>query len=156
MIQVPSLGDSSGWPDGYEDLESGDNGFPGDTDEGETSFFSRPEIVVVCVVFVCSLWRMLSSSLTLVRNYWGKKWDVKDQSSCDLSLSGFFSSLTAACGRWGSPVASRTRPTETSPSTWSCTTLTSFWCPPRGSSLWQRTDTFMLRWDWNVSLGLVS
>lgn len=49
MIQVPSPGDSSGWPDGYEDLESGDNGFPGDTDEGDTSFFSRPEIVLVRV-----------------------------------------------------------------------------------------------------------
>lgn len=48
MIQVPSPGDSSGWPDGYEDLESGDNGFPGDMDEGDTSF-SRPEVVVVCV-----------------------------------------------------------------------------------------------------------
>ncbi|KAB0393677.1 hypothetical protein E2I00_008797 [Balaenoptera physalus] len=51
VIQVPPPGDSSGWPDGYEDLESGDNGFPGDTDEGDTSFFSRPEIVV----FNCSL-----------------------------------------------------------------------------------------------------
>jgi len=51
VIQVPSPGDSSGWPDGYEDLESGDNGFPGDMDEGDTSFFSRPEIVV----FNCSL-----------------------------------------------------------------------------------------------------
>ncbi|ELK06334.1 TGF-beta receptor type III [Pteropus alecto] len=49
VIQAPSLGDSSGWPDGYEDLESGDNGFPGDMDEGDTSLFSRPEIVVVCV-----------------------------------------------------------------------------------------------------------
>nr|KAF6508578.1 transforming growth factor beta receptor 3 [Rousettus aegyptiacus] len=53
--------------------------------------------------------------------------------------------LTAACHKWGIPAASRTHPTETSPSAWSCTTLTSFWCPPRGSSLWQRTDTFMLR-----------
>lgn len=51
VIQAPSLGDSSGWPDGYEDLESGDNGFPGDMDEGDTSLFSRPEIVV----FNCSL-----------------------------------------------------------------------------------------------------
>ncbi|XP_059995565.1 transforming growth factor beta receptor type 3 isoform X3 [Lagenorhynchus albirostris] len=51
VIQVPPPGDSSGWPDGYEDLESGDNGFPGDTDEGDTYFFSRPEIVV----FNCSL-----------------------------------------------------------------------------------------------------
>ncbi|XP_061039883.1 transforming growth factor beta receptor type 3 isoform X4 [Eubalaena glacialis] len=51
VIQVQPPGDSSGWPDGYEDLESGDNGFPGDTDGGDTSFFSRPEIVV----FNCSL-----------------------------------------------------------------------------------------------------
>ncbi|XP_052492878.1 transforming growth factor beta receptor type 3 isoform X2 [Budorcas taxicolor] len=51
VIQVPPSGDSSGWPDGYEDLESGDNGFPGDMDEGDTSFFSRLEIVV----FNCSL-----------------------------------------------------------------------------------------------------
>ncbi|XP_057569158.1 transforming growth factor beta receptor type 3 isoform X3 [Hippopotamus amphibius kiboko] len=51
VIQVPPPGDSSGWPDGYEDLESGDNGFPGDMDEGDASFFSRPEIVV----FNCSL-----------------------------------------------------------------------------------------------------
>lgn len=49
MIQVPSPGGSSGWPDGYEDLESGDNGFPADLDEGDSSHFSRPEIVVVCV-----------------------------------------------------------------------------------------------------------
>ncbi|XP_073932598.1 transforming growth factor beta receptor type 3 isoform X2 [Castor canadensis] len=51
VIQVPSPGDSSGWPDGYEDLESGDNGFPGDMDEGEASVLSRPEIVM----FNCSL-----------------------------------------------------------------------------------------------------
>ncbi|XP_024599382.1 transforming growth factor beta receptor type 3 isoform X1 [Neophocaena asiaeorientalis asiaeorientalis] len=51
VIQVPPPGDSSGWPDGYEDLESGDNGFPGVTDEGDTYFFSRPETVV----FNCSL-----------------------------------------------------------------------------------------------------
>ncbi|XP_076976406.1 transforming growth factor beta receptor type 3 isoform X1 [Tamandua tetradactyla] len=51
VIQVPSPGDSSGWPDGYEDLESGDNGFLGDADEGDTAFFGRPEIVV----FNCSL-----------------------------------------------------------------------------------------------------
>ncbi|KAM5256048.1 transforming growth factor beta receptor type 3 [Ctenodactylus gundi] len=51
VIQVLSPGDSSGWPDGYEDLESGDNGFPGDMDEGDISLLSRPEIVV----FNCSL-----------------------------------------------------------------------------------------------------
>uniref|UniRef100_G3T4T9 Transforming growth factor beta receptor type 3 n=1 Tax=Loxodonta africana TaxID=9785 RepID=G3T4T9_LOXAF len=46
VMQVSSPGDSSGWPDGYEDLESGDNGFLGDMDEGDVSFFSRPEIVL--------------------------------------------------------------------------------------------------------------
>ncbi|XP_004378788.1 transforming growth factor beta receptor type 3 isoform X2 [Trichechus manatus latirostris] len=51
VIQVPSPGDSSGWPDGYEDLESGDNGFPGDMDEGDASFSRQP----VIVVFNCSL-----------------------------------------------------------------------------------------------------
>nr|XP_012646349.1 transforming growth factor beta receptor type 3 [Microcebus murinus] len=51
VIQVPFPGDSSGWPDGYEDLESGDNGFPGDMDEGDASLLSWPEIVV----FNCSL-----------------------------------------------------------------------------------------------------
>ncbi|XP_016052683.1 PREDICTED: transforming growth factor beta receptor type 3 isoform X2 [Miniopterus natalensis] len=51
VIQVPPPGDGSGWPDGYEDLESGDNGFPGDMDEGDTFQFSRPEILV----FNCSL-----------------------------------------------------------------------------------------------------
>lgn len=58
VIQVPSPGDSSGWPDGYEDLESGDNGFPGDADEGDTSILSRPEIVV----FNCSLRQMRNPS----------------------------------------------------------------------------------------------
>lgn len=54
VIQVLSPGDSSGWPDGYEDLESGDNGFPGDLDEGDVSVSSRPEIVM----FNCSLRRL--------------------------------------------------------------------------------------------------
>ncbi|XP_025768571.1 transforming growth factor beta receptor type 3 [Puma concolor] len=58
VMQVPSPGDSSGWLDGYEDLESGDHGFPGDMDEGDTSFFSRPEIVV----FNCSLRRVRNHS----------------------------------------------------------------------------------------------
>lgn len=49
MIQVASPGGSSGWPDGFEDLESGDNGSQGDMEEGDISPFSRPEIVVVCV-----------------------------------------------------------------------------------------------------------
>ncbi|XP_051026520.1 transforming growth factor beta receptor type 3 [Acomys russatus] len=51
VVQVPSSGDSSGWQDGDEDLESGDNGFPGDADEGETAPLSRPGVVV----FNCSL-----------------------------------------------------------------------------------------------------
>ncbi|XP_069335291.1 transforming growth factor beta receptor type 3 [Eulemur rufifrons] len=59
VIQVPSPGDSSGWPDGYEDLESGDNGFPGDIDEGDISLFSRPEIVVS---FNCSLRQLRNPS----------------------------------------------------------------------------------------------
>uniref|UniRef100_A0A673TDC7 Transforming growth factor beta receptor type 3 n=1 Tax=Suricata suricatta TaxID=37032 RepID=A0A673TDC7_SURSU len=58
VMQIPSTGDSSGWLDGYEDLESGDHGLPGDTDEGDTSFFGRPEIVV----FNCSLRRGRSRS----------------------------------------------------------------------------------------------
>lgn len=79
MIQVPSPGDSSGWPDGYEDLESGDNGFPGDTDEGDTSILSRPEIVVVSICL--QVWRMLSFGLALVRNCKGKKMGLKGLSS---------------------------------------------------------------------------
>lgn len=58
VVQVPSTGESSGWPDGYEDLESGDNGFPGDLDEGDAPFFSRPEMVV----FNCSLQKVVSPS----------------------------------------------------------------------------------------------
>ncbi|XP_038600670.1 transforming growth factor beta receptor type 3 [Tachyglossus aculeatus] len=46
VIQVSSSSDSSGWPNDYEDLESGDNGFPGDVDEGDSPFLSKPEIVV--------------------------------------------------------------------------------------------------------------
>lgn len=55
--------DSSGWPEGYEDLESGDNGFPGDMDEGEPSFISRPEILPVSLFSVGSLWRVLSTGV---------------------------------------------------------------------------------------------
>lgn len=39
--------EASGWEVNYEDMESGDNGFPGDTDEIDTLLSSRPEIVVV-------------------------------------------------------------------------------------------------------------
>uniref|UniRef100_A0A4X2JWU8 Transforming growth factor beta receptor 3 n=1 Tax=Vombatus ursinus TaxID=29139 RepID=A0A4X2JWU8_VOMUR len=51
IMQVSAPGDSSGWPTDYEDLESGNNGFPGDVDEGDSFFISRPEIIV----FNCSL-----------------------------------------------------------------------------------------------------
>ncbi|XP_012585616.1 PREDICTED: transforming growth factor beta receptor type 3 [Condylura cristata] len=52
VIRVPSPEDSSGWADGYEDLESGDNGFPGEVEEGEfPNFFGPSEIVS----FNCSL-----------------------------------------------------------------------------------------------------
>lgn len=57
VIQVPSLGDSSGWPEGLEDLESGDNGFPGDEDE-EITPLSRGGIVV----FNCSLRQLRNPS----------------------------------------------------------------------------------------------
>lgn len=60
VIQVPSTGGSSGWPDGFEDLESGDNGPQGDMEEGDTSPFSRPEIVV----FNCSLRRQVGNPRT--------------------------------------------------------------------------------------------
>ncbi|EGW07955.1 transforming growth factor beta receptor type 3 [Cricetulus griseus] len=57
VIQVPSPEDSSGWSDGLEDLESGDNGFPGDTDE-EITPLSRAGIVV----FNCSLRQLRNPS----------------------------------------------------------------------------------------------
>ncbi|KAL8178332.1 UNVERIFIED_CONTAM: Transforming growth factor beta receptor type 3 [Gekko kuhli] len=46
VIKLPSPTETSGWAIDYEDMESGDNGFPGDTDETDTTFSSRPEIVV--------------------------------------------------------------------------------------------------------------
>uniref|UniRef100_A0ACB8F4H4 Transforming growth factor beta receptor type 3 n=1 Tax=Sphaerodactylus townsendi TaxID=933632 RepID=A0ACB8F4H4_9SAUR len=46
VIQLSSATETSGWTADYEDMESGDNGFPGDTDETDTTFSSRPEIVV--------------------------------------------------------------------------------------------------------------
>ncbi|XP_003478980.2 transforming growth factor beta receptor type 3 [Cavia porcellus] len=58
VLQVPLPGDGSGWPDGYEDLESGDNGFPGDLDEGDAFLFSRSEIVM----FNCSLRQLRNPS----------------------------------------------------------------------------------------------
>nr|XP_060629895.1 transforming growth factor beta receptor type 3 isoform X1 [Anolis sagrei ordinatus] len=51
VIQLPSPTESSGWPIDYEDMESGDNGFPGDTDETDITFSSRPEIVVFNCTF---------------------------------------------------------------------------------------------------------
>lgn len=57
VIQVPSSGDSSGWPDGFEDMESGNNGFPGDEDEEATSL-SRAGIVM----FNCSLRQLRNPS----------------------------------------------------------------------------------------------
>ncbi|XP_054547647.1 transforming growth factor beta receptor type 3 [Talpa occidentalis] len=51
VIQVPSPEDSSGGTEGFEDLESGDNGFPGELEEGEFPFFVGPEVVA----FNCSL-----------------------------------------------------------------------------------------------------
>lgn len=49
VIQVSPSTEASGWLVDYEDMESGDNGFPGDTDESDITFFSRPVIVVVCI-----------------------------------------------------------------------------------------------------------
>ncbi|XP_030062935.1 transforming growth factor beta receptor type 3 isoform X2 [Microcaecilia unicolor] len=47
VIQLSST-EGSGWPNNYDDMESGDNGFPGDADEMEMGlpFLSKPEIVV--------------------------------------------------------------------------------------------------------------
>nr|XP_021493570.1 transforming growth factor beta receptor type 3 [Meriones unguiculatus]XP_021493571.1 transforming growth factor beta receptor type 3 [Meriones unguiculatus] len=50
VVQALSPGDSSGWQDGDEDLESGDNGFPGDA-EGEPAPLGRAGMVL----FNCSL-----------------------------------------------------------------------------------------------------
>lgn len=51
VIQLSPPTEGSGWPSDYEDLESGDSGFPGDTEETEIGlpYLKRPEIVVVCV-----------------------------------------------------------------------------------------------------------
>lgn len=48
VIHVPSPIEASGWAVDYEDMESGDNGFPGDTDETDVVISSRTEIVRVC------------------------------------------------------------------------------------------------------------
>lgn len=44
VIQLSSPAESSGFDD--DDMESGDNGFPGDADEGDVTFSSWPEIAV--------------------------------------------------------------------------------------------------------------
>ncbi|KAH0618425.1 hypothetical protein JD844_017610 [Phrynosoma platyrhinos] len=51
VIQLSSPIESSGWAVDYEDMESGDNGFPGDTDESDIAFSSPPEIVVFNCTF---------------------------------------------------------------------------------------------------------
>ncbi|XP_067394591.1 transforming growth factor beta receptor type 3 isoform X3 [Emydura macquarii macquarii] len=51
VIQLSSPVESSGWGIDDEDIESGDNGFPGDTVETDATLASRPEIVV----FNCTL-----------------------------------------------------------------------------------------------------
>lgn len=51
VIQLSSPMEASGWEVNYEDMESGDNGFPGDTDEIDTLLSSRPEIVVFNCTF---------------------------------------------------------------------------------------------------------
>lgn len=50
VIQLSAPAEGSGFED--DDLESGDNGFPGDADEGEVAFSSWPEIAV-CYPGVC-------------------------------------------------------------------------------------------------------
>lgn len=52
VVQMPSRADVSGsGSGGFEDLESGDSGFSGDTDEGETAPLSRAKTVKVCIGF---------------------------------------------------------------------------------------------------------
>uniref|UniRef100_A0A8D0GDE8 Transforming growth factor beta receptor 3 n=1 Tax=Sphenodon punctatus TaxID=8508 RepID=A0A8D0GDE8_SPHPU len=49
VIQLSPMG-GSGWTVDDEDMESGDNGFPGDTDETDVTYVSRPEIVFNCTL----------------------------------------------------------------------------------------------------------
>lgn len=44
VIQLSSPAEGSSFDD--DDMESGDNGFPGDADEGDATFSSWPEIAV--------------------------------------------------------------------------------------------------------------
>ncbi|XP_065512136.1 transforming growth factor beta receptor type 3 [Caloenas nicobarica] len=48
VIQLSSPAESSGFDD--DDMESGDNGFPGDADEGDVTFSSWPEIAFNCTL----------------------------------------------------------------------------------------------------------
>ncbi|XP_013206368.1 transforming growth factor beta receptor type 3 [Microtus ochrogaster] len=62
VVQTPSRGDSSGsGSGGFEDLESGDSGFSGDTDEGEAVPLSRARTVKV-FQFNCSLRQLRNPS----------------------------------------------------------------------------------------------
>lgn len=49
VIQLSAPAEGSGFED--DDMESGDNGFPGDADEGEVAFSSWPEIAVCYLGF---------------------------------------------------------------------------------------------------------
>ncbi|XP_007428170.1 transforming growth factor beta receptor type 3 isoform X1 [Python bivittatus] len=51
VIQLSPSTEASGWVVDYEDMESGDNGFPGDTDESDITFSSQPVIVVFNCTF---------------------------------------------------------------------------------------------------------
>ncbi|XP_070602680.1 transforming growth factor beta receptor type 3 [Erythrolamprus reginae] len=51
VIHVSPSSEASGWLLDYEDMESGDNGFPGDTDESDITFINRPVIVVFNCTF---------------------------------------------------------------------------------------------------------
>ncbi|XP_062469140.1 transforming growth factor beta receptor type 3 isoform X2 [Pezoporus occidentalis] len=48
VIQLSSPAENSGFDD--DDMESGDNGFPGDADEGDVAFSSWPEIAFNCTL----------------------------------------------------------------------------------------------------------
>uniref|UniRef100_A0A8C3R9U3 Transforming growth factor beta receptor 3 n=1 Tax=Cyanoderma ruficeps TaxID=181631 RepID=A0A8C3R9U3_9PASS len=48
VIQLSAPAEGSGFED--DDMESGDNGFPGDADEGEVAFSSWPEIAFNCTL----------------------------------------------------------------------------------------------------------
>ncbi|KAM8930579.1 transforming growth factor beta receptor type 3 [Pelodytes ibericus] len=63
VIQLSPATEGSGWNSDYEDLESGDSPFPGDTDETEIGlpYFKRPEIVV----FNCTVPQDSESSIDL-------------------------------------------------------------------------------------------